>query len=341
MTTNILENISLKPYNTFGINTKAKFFFNYSNSDDIKFLIKNSFLQNNNLLILGGGSNYLFTKDFEGIVLHPVNNNINITDEDENFIFIKVDAGIVWDDFVKFAVDNGYGGIENLSDIPGCVGAAPVQNIGAYGVEAKDSIYKVHLISLSDASKTDLINAECEFGYRTSIFKTKLKNKYIVDAVTFKLSKKPAFITHYGSINDELKKLNKGISIKTVRQAVINIRKSKLPDTKEYGSGGSFFKNPIVDNKFAANLLKQYPDMPVYNANNGKVKLAAGWLIDKCGLKGYINDTKTAGVHCKQALVIININNASGKDILDVSELVKAKVYEKFRIKLEPEVIII
>jgi UDP-N-acetylmuramate dehydrogenase len=339
--TNIFENISLKTYNTFGIDVETKKICNYSNKTDIDSLLKKDLIKSNKLLILGGGSNYLFTDDFNGLIIHPVNKSINIVNEDNNNIYIKADAGVVWDNFVEYSVNKGYGGIENLSGIPGSIGAAPVQNIGAYGVEVKNCIFKVHLVSLADASETELINKECEFGYRTSIFKTKLKNRYIVDAVTFKLSKKPEFITHYGSISEELKNHNKEINLKTIRETILKIRDSKLPNPAITGNGGSFFKNPVVNSSIADNLLKKYPDMPVYNITNNKKKLAAGWLIEQCGLKGFSNKKGTAGVHHKQALVLINKGNASGKDILEVANIVKQRVADKFKIDLEPEVIIV
>lgn len=339
--TNIQQNISLKQYNTFGISVKAKLFFSYTQPSDIKQLILKGYLTDSTqLLILGGGSNHLFTKDYNGLVLHPVNNTIEIVNEDNNFVWLKADAGLDWDKFVSYAVENNWGGIENLSNIPGCVGAAPVQNIGAYGVEAKDTIHEVHAVNINDGSEKTINNTNCEFGYRTSIFKTKLKNSYLVDAVTFKLSKKPNYIIHYGSVQEELDKVGT-VNLKVIRDTIMKIRDSKLPNPKEIGNGGSFFKNPIVDNTIAEKLLDIYPTMPIYDAPNNLKKLAAGWLIEQCGLKGYTNSNNSAGIHNKQALVIINKGNATGNDIYLVSQLVQNKVFEKFYINLEPEVIIL
>lgn len=339
--TNIQQNISLQPYNTFGIDVKAKQFFSYNHPSDIKQLILNGHLTNNTqLLILGGGSNHLFTKDYNGLVLHPVNDTIEIVKQNSDFVWLKADAGLNWDTFVNYTVENSWGGIENLSNIPGCVGAAPVQNIGAYGVEAKDTINEVHVVNITDGSEKIINNADCEFGYRTSIFKTKLKNQYLVDAVTFKLSKKPEYVIHYGSIQDELDKIDT-INLKVIRDTIIKIRDSKLPDPKQIGNGGSFFKNPVVDKAKAEELLNTYPTMPIYDAKNDMKKLAAGWLIEQCGLKGYTNQNNSAGIHDKQALVIINKGTATGNDIYLVSQLVQNKVFNKFNIKLEPEVIIL
>ncbi len=337
----IEQNISLKTYNTFGIDVKAKYLCFYNCPADLQYLINDGPLRRDeHMIILGGGSNHLFINDFNGVVIHPVNDSIEIVKQSGDFVWVKAGAGLKWDKLVAYAVDNGFGGIENLSDIPGSVGAAPVQNIGAYGVEAKDTIDKVHLVSFDDGCEKTINNAECGFGYRTSIFKTKLKNRYLIDSVTFKLSKKPKYIIHYGSIKDELEKLG-GINLKTIREAIINIRSSKLPNPEQIGNGGSFFKNPVVTKHKADKLLKKYTDMPVYDSITGMKKLAAGWLIDKCGLKGYTNQNKTAGIHNKQALVIINNGGATGTDILQIAHMVQNSVFEKFDISLEPEVIIV
>lgn len=337
----ILENISLKPYNTFGVNVKAKYLCLYRLPSDLEYLINEGPLKRDEqMIVLGGGSNQLFTSDFDGIIIHPVNDTIELVKQNDDFVWLKAGAGLEWDKLVLYAVENGYGGIENLSNIPGNVGATPVQNIGAYGVEAKDTIDEVHLVSFHDGSIKTITNAECEFGYRSSIFKTSHKNRFLVDSVTFKLTKKPKFTIHYGSVKAELDKCNE-ISLKTIRETIIKIRDSKLPNPKEIGNGGSFFKNPIVPEIIANNLLKNYPEMPLYEAQNGMKKLAAGWLIEQCNLKGYRNQNNSAGIHDKQALVIINKGSASGKELVDIAHLVQNKVFEKFDICLEPEVIII
>jgi UDP-N-acetylmuramate dehydrogenase len=339
--TKILENISLKAYNTFGIDVKAKFLCLYSKPSDLQYLINAGPLKHDEeMIILGGGSNQLFTGNFDGIVVHPVNDEIILNKETDDWVWLTAGAGLEWDKLVAYAVENGYGGIENLSNIPGNVGAAPVQNIGAYGVEAKDTIVAVHLVSFDNGMEKSILNEDCEFGYRTSIFKTRLKNRYLVDSVTFKLSKKPEFTLHYGSIKEELDKIGE-VNLKTIRKTIIKTRESKLPDPKIIGNGGSFFKNPVLPEIEASVLIEKYPEMPTYKGELGMVKLAAGWLIEQCGLKGYTNENKTAGIHDKQALVLVNKGGATGKDIVDVAHLVQNKVFEKFDICLEPEVIIV
>jgi len=319
MTPITYQNISLKPYNTFGIDVKARYLCLYEKPSDLQhFITKGPLLRDVEMIILGGGSNQLFTRDFEGVIIHPVNKNIKVISEDADYVCVKADAGVTWDNLVAYAVENNWGGIENLSDIPGDVGASAVQNIGAYGVEAKDCILEVNLVSFADAST---------------------RTRYLIDSVTFKLTKKHKFITHYGSVSEELKKFD-ALNLKNIRQAIINIRSSKLPNPKEIGNGGSFFKNPLVSEYLLEKLRNDYPEIPSYPATNDMVKLAAGWLIEQCGLKGYMNPKQTAGIHDKQALVIVNKGNASGMEIVDVARLVQNKVYEKFDVCLEPEVII-
>ena len=241
---------------------------------------------------------------------------------------------------MEWAVEHNLSGIENLALIPGTVGASPVQNIGAYGREAKDAIESVNVVSLTDGSLSTLSNADRHFGYRDSVFKHELKDKYLVDSVVYRLSKKPQYVTHYGSLNDEIAKLG-DVSLRTIRQAVINIRNSKLPDPKVMGNAGSFFKNPVVEQSVAERLKAKFPEMVTYPAGPGLVKIAAGWMIDHCGLKGYTNAAKTAGVHTLQALVLVNLGGASGRDIIDVAHHVQNTVANEFGIKIEPEAIII
>lgn len=337
----ISENARLKGLNSFGLDVTARKLCLYSSPNDIKQLIeKENGLDDKNILILGGGCNILFVNNFDGIIIHPINSSIDIVKEDELNCWVKAGAGTVWDELVEWSVNKGLGGLENLSLIPGTVGASPVQNIGAYGREAKDAIESVNVVSLADGSTSSITNNDCLFGYRDSIFKHDYKNKYIVDSVIYKLSKKPSFVTHYGSIANEIEKLGP-VSLKTIRQAIISIRNSKLPDPKVLGNIGSFFKNPVISDTQANELKIKHPDMVTYPAGNGLVKIAAGWMIDHCGLKGYSNDKNTAGVHTKQALVLVNLGGATGQDIINVARHVQGCVFEKFGIKIEPEAIII
>ncbi|GAB4293199.1 MAG: UDP-N-acetylmuramate dehydrogenase [Marinilabiliales bacterium] len=333
------DNINLKDYNTFGVDVTASVFVEFDNE---KELIDN--ITNNNkdkcipTLILGGGSNILFTKSFTGIVYHPLINKINIIKEDSESVLIKCGCGVVWDDYVKFCVENNFYGLENLSLIPGNVGAAPVQNIGAFGVEVKDFIVKVETINLQTGKTQEFSNKDCQFSYRNSIFKfPENSSKYLITYVTFNLSKKANFTTHYGNIENELQKFDT-VNLNNIRQAIINIRQKKLPDPNEIGSAGSFFKNPVISKEKAEIIIKEHPSIPYYNEGN-KIKLAAGWMIEQCGWKGYrIGD---AGVHKNQALVLVNYGNATGKEILDLSKKIQASVNDKFGILLEPEVRII
>jgi UDP-N-acetylmuramate dehydrogenase len=287
------------------------------------------------LFILGGGSNILFTSDFQGTILYPEFSGIKEEERDGENVVISAGAGVNWDNLVEWTVNNGFGGLENLSLIPGMVGASPIQNIGAYGVEVKDRIERVRTISVSDGSVRIFNNNECEFDYRNSIFKKKEKGKYLVTRVYYKLTINTELNLTYGSLMEEITRLGKP-SLKTVRQAVINIRRSKLPDPALIGNAGSFFKNPVVNSLAAQNLKNRYPAMPVYEDRSGTVKLAAGWLIEQCGWKA--RRFGEAGVHDKQALVIVNHGNATGTDIFALSESIKKSVVEKFGIELEREV---
>ncbi len=329
--------ISLKEYNTFGLDYKADYLvFPQSEKEIIRYLRKQSF--KNPLLIIGGGSNLLFTGDFKGTVIKPVMSEVRVEEENEENVLVSADAGLNWDTLVGWTVDNGFGGLENLSLIPGNVGATPIQNIGAYGVEVKDHIEKVRAISLSDHYVKEFSADECNFSYRSSIFKNKLKGHFIITRVFFRLDLKPEFKLKYGSIMEELENIG-GISLKNVRQAVINIRRAKLPDPAIIGNAGSFFKNPVVETKLALKLKNEYPEMPVFTEPAGNMKLAAGWLIEKCGWKG--KRIGNVGIHEKQALVITNSQNASGREILDVSEDIRQSVLKRFGIELEREVEVI
>jgi UDP-N-acetylmuramate dehydrogenase len=334
---NMINNHSLKPYNTFGINVDAKYFIEVASVAEIKEVIEYINIHKIPFLILGGGSNILFTSDFDGLVIKINLKGIDLVQEDDDHYFLKVQAGENWDDLVKYCVENNYAGLENLSLIPGCVGACPIQNIGAYGVEMKDHFQELEAFDLTDGSIRTMSKTDCRFGYRSSIFKNELKGKVIILSVTFRLDKLPVLRTGYGAITDELNKMEvKERSIQSIRNAVINIRRSKLPDPTEIGNAGSFFKNPTVSPVFRNKLLKSHPGMVSYSQSNGDYKLAAGWLIEQCGWKGKrIGD---AGVHGKQALVLVNYGKATGKEILDLADEIKKSVFETFGVLLEREV---
>ena len=335
----LIQNVQLKEYNTFGISVEAGSFLSVQSAEDlVSFFSQNPAYLKEDRLILGGGSNLLFTEDFDGLIIHPEIKGINILNESAETVELGVGAGEVWDDFVDYCVENGWGGVENLSLIPGKVGAVPIQNIGAYGVEADSSILQVNILDLNTFELKCLTNKECKFGYRKSIFKNEFKNRYLVTSVVFRLLKVPAFNLSYGVLKTELANSDE-INLKTVRQAVISIRNSKLPDPKEIGNAGSFFKNPIVKQSVYENIKKNYPEIPVYPCNEGKVKLAAGWLIEKAGWKG--KSLGNAAVHDKQALVLVNKGKATGEEIFQLSEKIRFDVSEKFDIELDPEVNII
>jgi UDP-N-acetylmuramate dehydrogenase len=333
----IKENISLKSFNTFGIDVNTSQFVEVESVDELKsILIGNK----NQCLILGGGSNVLFTRNFEGLVIKNNIRGIEVVGENQNEVTIKVGAGEIWHEFVLYCIENGYAGIENLSLIPGSVGASPIQNIGAYGVEVKDVITKVETFSFKNHLIKFFSNQDCKFDYRSSIFKTSEKGNYFISAVTFKLQKRAKINTSYGAIENELEIMGvKNPTIKDVSNAVINIRSSKLPDPEKIGNSGSFFKNPFISEALKNKLLEKYPEAPNYPQENGSCKMAAGWLIEQCGWKGKRIDNY--GVHKNQALVIVNYGGAQGSDIFNFSEEIINSVFETFRIKLEREVNII
>ena len=343
----IEENISLKPFNTFGIDAKARYFSSFASTEELSELLQEKEARNKEqLLILGGGSNVLFTKDFDGWVLKNGLKGIELIKEDADFFYVKAKAGEPWHDFVVYCIEHNYAGIENLSLIPGCVGASPMQNIGAYGVEIKDLFEELEAYHLYDKKIVKFNVKDCEFGYRESIFKRRYRNEFIILNVTFRLRKVPLFNTSYGAIEEELQKMKvTDLSIGNISQAVINIRSGKLPDPKVIGNAGSFFKNPTVQHEKFLKLQKLYPNIPNYSINNQPtdkeqfVKLAAGWLIEQCGWKGIRKGD--AGCHAKQALVLVNYGNANGKEIYLLSEEIIESVEEKFGVKLEREVNII
>ena len=334
---NILENISLKPYNTFSINAKAKYFAAFNTTDELAELLNYKLKTINHKLILGGGSNILFTKDFDGLVLKNELHGIELIKEDQHQYYVKAAAGENWNNFVMHCIKHNYAGLENLSLIPGNTGASPMQNIGAYGVELKDVFESLEAMNRKDFSIHIFTANDCAFGYRESVFKTKYKNEFVILNVIFRLNKEPVFNTSYGAIEQELEKMQvKELSIQAISQAVVNIRTSKLPNPAEIGNAGSFFKNPIISKKHFNELRKSYPETPGYDVDDMHTKLAAAWLIEQCGWKGYHNND--AGVHAKQALVLVNYNNATGKEIYDLSEQIMRSVRKKFDIDLEREV---
>lgn len=334
------QKYSLKKYNTFGIDAIAKYFATFLSADSLGELLDN----NKNVpskMILGGGSNVLFTKDYDGLVLKNEVSGIQIISEDDEFIFIKAGAGEVWHRFVLYCISNNFCGVENLSLIPGNVGASPMQNIGAYGVEIKDVFYELEAFHLEEKIVQKFSAKDCEFGYRESVFKKKYKNHFAILTVTYRLRKKPEFNISYGAIENELKKMNiKNLSVKAISDAVINIRTSKLPDPKVIGNAGSFFKNPIIDGHQLHELHELENQtgqkIPYYNVDENHFKIPAGWLIEQCGWKGFRKGD--ASSYDKQALVLVNYGNATGKEIYDLSEEIKISVKEKFGIDLEREV---
>jgi UDP-N-acetylmuramate dehydrogenase len=336
----IYQNISLKPYNTFGLEAKAAQFVECSTVEEVQVLCITFNLSQREILVLGGGSNVLLTKDFEGMVVKMNLKGIERVNETEEHIFIKANSGENWHEFVLYCVEKGYGGVENLSLIPGCIGAAPMQNIGAYGVEVKDVIEEVQAVEISTGIKTSFSNAACKFGYRESIFKNEAKGKYIITSVTYKLSKKPQLNISYGAIKDVLQEKGIGTpSLKDVSDAVIAIRSSKLPDPKVLGNSGSFFKNPEIDAAIYEQLKASYPTIPGYPTASNQIKVPAGWLIEQCGWKG--KRVGNTGAHKDQALVLVNYGNATGDEIFGLALEIQKSVKEKFGIHIIPEVNII
>ncbi len=332
-------NIDLSSYHTFGLPHKTDALFDFESEQELIHFLKTESPNFKNLMPIGSGSNLLFTKTYNGCLLHNRNQSIKITDTNDAHTCVKTGGGLDWDDFVAWTVEHRLYGLENLSLIPGTTGATPVQNIGAYGVEVRSYIKSLEAIELATGKKHTFNNADCRFGYRDSIFKNEWRNRFMVTTVTYQLLNEPQFNVNYGSLKEEVARLGK-LNQKNVRNAVINIRNSKLPDPKITGNAGSFFKNPVVSKSLAKKLLARFTAMPHYNADNGQIKLAAGWLIDHCGLKGYQTE-KGAGIHDKQALVLINNGAKNGSDILDLARYVQAKVKEQFGIELEPEATIL
>jgi len=330
------ENHSLKDYNTFGIDAKARYFFEFTEPEDLAiFLNSNESWKEERLIVLGQGSNILFLDDFDGLVIHPKVPGMRAINEDRSFYYVEVGAGEVWDEFVDFSVNYNLGGVENLSLIPGNVGAAPVQNIGAYGQEVCQVVDRVKGYDLEKRQMSEYSVDECRFAYRDSIFKNYLKNKFIITSVVFRLDKFPEFNLKYGQLEEKVKEKGE-VTLQNIREAVIEIRNSKLPSVKDLGNAGSFFKNPAVEKELAESLQKEFEKIPVYPAANEKVKLAAGWLIEQAGWKGVREGN--VGVHKDQALVLVNYGGATGKEVWNFSEKIKQSVKEKFGVELEREV---
>lgn len=331
----IIENASLKSLNTFGLEASARYLAEVDSIDGLRELLDTDGSWKDRM-ILGGGSNVLFTADFDGLIIKNNIGGIEVITESDTEVLVKAGAGVVWHDLVMFCVDRGFGGIENLSLIPGCVGAAPMQNIGAYGVEVKDVFDQLTAFELNEKVEQTFTADECEFGYRESVFKQRLKGRYLISSLRLRLSKQPKINTSYGAIETELESMKiENPTIKDVSRAVINIRSSKLPDPAVLGNAGSFFKNPIVSNQKAEELRARHPDVPTYIFGDAS-KVAAGWLIEQCGFKG--KRFGNCGSHAKQALVLVNYGGSSGGEIFELSEQIQAAVLDKFGINLEREI---
>ena len=336
----IQKRISLRPYNTFGIDVFSEYFIEVSSLEELKEAIQYGKEQNLSILFLNGGSNILFTKDWNGLVVKINLKGIEIVRETEDFVWVKVQAGENWHEFVQFTLAKNYGGLENLSLIPGNAGTAPMQNIGAYGVEIKDLMTELTAMEISTGNLRVFSNADCQFGYRESVFKNELKNQFVLLDVTFQLSKRNHVLhTEYGAIQSELANMGcENQTIQDVSRAVIQIRQSKLPDPKEIGNSGSFFKNPVISAQQFEELKKAHPNISGYSSGDS-VKVAAGWLIENAGWKG--KRFGDAGVHEKQALVLVNYGNITGKEIYDLSQSIIDSIQFQYGITLEREVNII
>ena len=333
---NQFNKYSLLPHNTFGIEATAERFVEFSSVDEIIAFLGKGYKGRS--LVIGGGSNLLFVNDFYGTIFHSSIMGIEVVEENENDLLLRVGSGVNWDALVAYTVEQGWSGLENLSAIPGEVGASAVQNVGAYGVEAGELIVKVETVRMSDATRAEFSHDDCSFSYRHSIFKASEKGKHIITYVTYRLSKKPLFKLTYGNLSEKVEQLG-GATLANVRKAVCEIREAKLPSPDKVGSAGSFFMNPVVEKSVAESLAKNYPSMPQYPLACGDVKLSAGWLIEQCGWKDTPHEH--VGVYKHQALVVINRGGATGNDVLDFASAVVASVKEKFGVLLNMEVNVI
>ena len=331
----IQQNVSLKPYNTFGIDVDALYFCDCQSENDLLEILNTSKYKQLNTLVLGGGSNVLFTKDFNGLIILNSIKGKEKVHEDENRTTLRVGAGEDWDELVEYTVKNDWAGLENLSYIPGKVGASPIQNIGAYGEEVKNTIQEVETLDVNTLEKITYKNKDCKFGYRSSIFKHELKGKRIITHVSFRLNKQHIFNIDYGSLKETVKQKGK-ITLQNIRNSVIEIRKNKLPEPEELGSAGSFFKNPIITGEKLKKIHQSFPNIPSYKLAEDKIKIPAGWLIDQLGWKGYHEGD--AGVNKQQALVLVNYGKATGQQIYNLSQKIIQSVKEAYGIQLEYEV---
>ena len=333
----MIHNISLKPYNTFGIDAHAKDFVEVTSLQELQAIIANPKLKHHPKLILGGGSNILFTKDFEGLVIRNNIKGIERINEDPYHVWIKAMGGEVWHQLVLYAINNKLAGIENLSLIPGLVGAAPMQNIGAYGVELVNVFDSLEAVDMETGEVRIFNKEECQFGYRESVFKKELKGKYFILSVTLRLNKTPKYNVSYGDIKQTLSDMQVyELSLKAVSDAVIKIRSSKLPDPKQIGNAGSFFKNPEIPKEQFDQLVEKYPVMPSFPTTSGQIKVPAGWLIEQCGWKG--KQVGNTGAHARQALVLVNYGGATGEEVKALAYQIRDSVKDKFGIELTPEV---
>ncbi|MEA4985206.1 UDP-N-acetylenolpyruvoylglucosamine reductase [bioreactor metagenome] len=331
----LYQNHSLLNYNTFGLDVKTKYFLEFDSEEDLIDILKQRLVRENPLLVVGQGSNLLFLNDFDGVVLHSAIRGIQTVEEIEDAVLIEVGSGVIWDDLVGYCVKQGWSGIENLSLIPGETGAAAIQNIGAYGVEIKDVVQKVKTIRIADGQSSVFEQEACHYAYRESVFKKELKGQFIVTSVIIRLSKKPVFNLSYNHLEKEVLK-NGTMNLENIRNTIIRIRESKLPDPKVLGNAGSFFMNPVVKRERYEALQLQYPDMPHYFVSEQEEKIPAGWLIEQCGWKG--RTIGNVGVHAKQALVLINCGGAKGKEIAELAAMIQQSVAGRFGINLIPEV---
>jgi UDP-N-acetylmuramate dehydrogenase len=333
------QHISLQPFNTFGIDQSAQLFARFNTANQLSTWIKEGMLGEQELLVLGGGSNILLTNDFEGLVLKNEITGINFIKEDASHVWVEVGAGVNWHEFVLHCIDHNWAGVENLSLIPGTVGAAPMQNIGAYGVELKDVFDSLIAIQINTGAEVVFNKEECAFGYRESVFKNVVKGEFLITSVTFKLFKQPTFHLDYGAIRETLASMKIEPTIRSISDAVIAIRRSKLPDPAVIGNAGSFFKNPVVNKSIVAGLKETYPEMPTYPVNEDTVKVPAGWLIEKCGWKGYRKGD--IGVHQHQALVLVNYGGGKGNELYKLALAIQASVEHQFGIFINTEVNIV
>jgi len=334
----VQPNFSLRPYNSFGIDAKAKYFSTFSDIDQLKELTTDD--SRLTTFILGGGSNILFTKDFDGYVLKNNIRGIAKINEDDEYVYVKAGAGENWHQFVLFCIENNWQGIENLSLIPGNVGASPMQNIGAYGAEIREVFLELNAFHLHEKHNQKFNLADCQFGYRDSVFKRQYKDQFVILDVTYRLNKNPRYNTSYGAVEKELERMKvTDLGIAAISQAIINIRTSKLPDPSVIGNAGSFFKNPSISKEKFETLGTEFQNIVGHENSDGTIKLAAGWLIEQCGWKGFRKGD--AGCYEKQALVLVNYGNATGGEIYDLSEEIRESVFNKFGVELEREVNIV